>query len=112
MFLKELESWLERGQIVPFLREKRPRKKCTPNIGADIEAVTGILLTYTKLAMATIEYKVAGEFPPELTFSERVAEVRDTKIINLFWLVPASCDFYMEIYNWDGQTVLSAHRLF
>jgi hypothetical protein len=39
--LKELESWLERGQIVPFLREKRPRKKCTPNIGA----ITGILLT-------------------------------------------------------------------
>jgi hypothetical protein len=21
-----------------------------------------------------------------------------------FRLVPASCDFYMEIYNWDGQT--------
>jgi hypothetical protein len=44
MFLKELELWLERGQIVPFLREKRPRKKCTPNIGADIGAITGILL--------------------------------------------------------------------
>jgi hypothetical protein len=45
MFLKQLESWLERGQIVPFLREKRPRKKFTPNIGADISAITGILLT-------------------------------------------------------------------
>jgi hypothetical protein len=43
--LKELESWIERGQNVPFLREKRPRKKCTPNIGADIGAITGILLT-------------------------------------------------------------------
>jgi hypothetical protein len=30
------------------LREKRPRKKCTPNIGADIGAITGILL---KVAM-------------------------------------------------------------
>jgi hypothetical protein len=44
MFLKELESWLERGQNVPFLREICPRKKCTPNIGADIGAITGILL--------------------------------------------------------------------
>jgi hypothetical protein len=42
--LKELESWLERGQNVPFLREICPRKKCTPNIGADIGAITGILL--------------------------------------------------------------------
>jgi hypothetical protein len=38
--LKELESWLKRGQNVPFLREICPRKKCTPNIGA----ITGILL--------------------------------------------------------------------
>jgi hypothetical protein len=45
MFLKELESWLERGKIVPFLREKRPQEKCTPNIGADIGAITGILLS-------------------------------------------------------------------
>jgi hypothetical protein len=43
--LKELESWIERGQNVPFLWEKRPRKKCTTNIGADIGAITGILLT-------------------------------------------------------------------
>jgi hypothetical protein len=42
--LKELESWIERGQNVPFLKEKRPPKKCTPNIGADIGAITGILL--------------------------------------------------------------------
>jgi hypothetical protein len=44
MFLKELESWLERGQNVPFLREICPRKKVTPKIGADIGAITGILL--------------------------------------------------------------------
>jgi hypothetical protein len=44
MFLKELELWLERGQNVPFLREICPRKKCTPNIGANIGAITGILL--------------------------------------------------------------------
>jgi hypothetical protein len=44
MFLKELESWLERGQKVPFLREICPRKKCTPNIGANIGSITGILL--------------------------------------------------------------------
>jgi hypothetical protein len=40
MFLKELESWLERGQNASFLREICPPKKCTPNIGA----ITGILL--------------------------------------------------------------------
>jgi hypothetical protein len=40
--VKELESWIERGQNVPFLREKR-LKKFTPNIGADIGAITGIL---------------------------------------------------------------------
>jgi hypothetical protein len=44
MFLKELESWLERGQNVPFLREICPPKKYTPNIGANIGAITGILL--------------------------------------------------------------------
>jgi hypothetical protein len=43
--LKELESWLEKGQNVPFLREICPPKKSTPNIGADIGAITGILLT-------------------------------------------------------------------
>jgi hypothetical protein len=43
MFLKELESWLERGQNVPFLGEICPRKKCTPHIGADIGAITRIL---------------------------------------------------------------------
>jgi hypothetical protein len=46
MFLKELESWLERGQNVPFLREICPWKKFTPNIGANIGAITGILLKY------------------------------------------------------------------
>jgi hypothetical protein len=46
MFLKELESWLKRGQNIPFLREIYPRKKCTPNIGANIGAITGILLSY------------------------------------------------------------------
>jgi hypothetical protein len=30
--LKELESWLERGQNVPFLREICPRKKVTPKL--------------------------------------------------------------------------------
>jgi hypothetical protein len=44
MFLKELVSWLIRGQNGPFLREICPRKKCTPHIGADIGAITGILL--------------------------------------------------------------------
>jgi hypothetical protein len=49
MFLKKLESWPERGQIVPFLREKSPRKKCTPNIGANIGAITGILLIFSTI---------------------------------------------------------------
>jgi hypothetical protein len=30
------------------LREKRPPKKCPPNIGADIGAITGILLIVAK----------------------------------------------------------------
>jgi hypothetical protein len=51
MFLKELESWLERGQNVPFLRKTCPRKKCTPNIGANIGAITGILLIEAKVAL-------------------------------------------------------------
>jgi hypothetical protein len=50
MFLKELESWLKRGQNVPFLREICPQKKYTPNIGANIGAITGILLKKQVLA--------------------------------------------------------------
>jgi hypothetical protein len=38
MFLKE-------GENVPFLREICPEKKYSPNIGANIGAITGILLT-------------------------------------------------------------------
>jgi hypothetical protein len=34
----------KRGQKVPFLREKRPFKKVTPKVGANIGAITGILL--------------------------------------------------------------------
>jgi hypothetical protein len=44
MFLKELESWLERGQIVQFLREICPRKKCTPKSGRNITAIARKLL--------------------------------------------------------------------
>jgi hypothetical protein len=43
--LKELESWLKRGQKVPFLREICSPDKCTPKIGANIGAITGILLS-------------------------------------------------------------------
>jgi intein/homing endonuclease len=43
--LKELESWLKRGQNVQFLREICPRKKCIPKSGANIGAITGILLS-------------------------------------------------------------------
>jgi hypothetical protein len=42
--LKELESWLKRGQKVPFLREICSPQKCTPKIGANIGAINGILL--------------------------------------------------------------------
>jgi hypothetical protein len=41
--LKDVVSWLKRGQKVPFLREKRPFKKVTPKVGANIGAITGIL---------------------------------------------------------------------
>jgi hypothetical protein len=43
--LKEVVSWLKRGQYVPFLREKQPFKKVTPKAGANIGVITGILLT-------------------------------------------------------------------
>jgi hypothetical protein len=36
----------KRGQNVPFLREKRPFKKMTPKVGANIGALTGILLIF------------------------------------------------------------------
>jgi hypothetical protein len=44
MFLKDVESWLKRGQYVRFFKGDMPPKKCTPNIGANIGAITGILL--------------------------------------------------------------------
>jgi hypothetical protein len=47
MPLKELESWLKRGQNVPFLREICPWKKCIPKSGANIGAITGSLLRDT-----------------------------------------------------------------
>jgi hypothetical protein len=68
--LKELESWIERGQNVPFLRETRPRKKCTPNIGADIGAITGILLsihtqTMTYCIRITDTASIGAVVPPD-----------------------------------------------
>jgi hypothetical protein len=45
--LKDVESWLKRGQKVPFLREICSPKKCTPKIDANIGAITGILLRIT-----------------------------------------------------------------
>jgi hypothetical protein len=47
--LRELESWLKRGQNVPFLREICSPQKCGPKIGANIGAITGILLTALQL---------------------------------------------------------------
>jgi hypothetical protein len=44
MFLKELVSWLIRGQIVPFLREKCPRKKYAPKYNAASGIIAGELL--------------------------------------------------------------------
>jgi hypothetical protein len=44
MFLKDVESWIKRGQYVRFFREICPRKKHKPKIGANIGAITGILL--------------------------------------------------------------------
>jgi hypothetical protein len=46
--LKELESSLIRGQIVPFLREKRPFKKSTPKYNATSGIIAGELLIETK----------------------------------------------------------------
>jgi hypothetical protein len=44
MFLKDVVSWLKRGQRVPFLREKHPFSKVTPKFGTNIGAITGIVL--------------------------------------------------------------------
>jgi hypothetical protein len=57
VYLKEVVLWLKRGQKVPFLREKRPFKKVTPKVGANIGAITGILLidqSYTPLPVSFI----------------------------------------------------------
>jgi hypothetical protein len=71
--MKELESWIERGQNVPFLREKRPRKKCTPNIGANIGAITGILLSRKEehallLSIESIFGRIGWYFGQKLPF--------------------------------------------
>jgi hypothetical protein len=44
MFLKDVESWLKRGQNVPFLREICPRKKVTPKYNAASGIIAGELL--------------------------------------------------------------------
>jgi hypothetical protein len=43
--LKELELSLIRGQIVPFLREKRPFEKSTPKYNAASGIIAGELLS-------------------------------------------------------------------
>jgi hypothetical protein len=43
--LKELVSWLKRGQIVQFFREICPRKKCTPKSGRYMTAIAQKLLS-------------------------------------------------------------------
>jgi hypothetical protein len=42
--LKKVVSWLKRGQIVPFLREKRPFKKLTQKHNAASGIIAGELL--------------------------------------------------------------------
>jgi hypothetical protein len=44
MFLKDVESWLKRGQNVTFLREICPRKKVTPKYNAASGIIAGELL--------------------------------------------------------------------
>jgi hypothetical protein len=53
--LKELESWLIRGQIVPSLREKRPFKKSTPKSNAASGIIAGELLI-----IETNSWKIRG----------------------------------------------------
>jgi hypothetical protein len=53
--LKELESWLKRGQNVPFLREICSPKECIPKIGANIGAITGILLREDPLSPGNLD---------------------------------------------------------
>jgi hypothetical protein len=61
--LKELESWLKRGQYVRFLRDICPPKKCTPNIGANIGAITGILLnTYGHMRRSVEHIQTTWEY--------------------------------------------------
>jgi hypothetical protein len=49
MSLKDVESWLKRGQYVRFFEGDMTPKKYTPKIGANIDTITGILLTAFKL---------------------------------------------------------------
>jgi hypothetical protein len=59
--LKELESWLIRGQIVPFLREKRPFKKSTPKSNATSGIIAGELLNGIKLPVLVLSIGSIGE---------------------------------------------------
>jgi hypothetical protein len=45
MFLKDVESWLKRGQYVRFLRELCPRKNIPPKYNAASGIIAGELLT-------------------------------------------------------------------
>jgi hypothetical protein len=53
--LKELESGLIRGQIVAFLREKRPFKKSTPKSNAASGIIAGELLREDPLSPGILD---------------------------------------------------------
>jgi hypothetical protein len=62
--LKELVSWLKRGQNVPFLREKCPFEKLTPKVGANIGAIIGILLSieeHTNTSLCMQDWRVHAD---------------------------------------------------
>jgi hypothetical protein len=49
--LKDVESWLKRGQYVQFLREICPRKKYTPKYNAATGIIAGeLLIEFSKIS--------------------------------------------------------------
>jgi hypothetical protein len=63
MFLKDVESWLKRGQYVRFLRELCPQKNIPPKYNAASGIIAGELLTKPSKASQFNSQKKRSKIP-------------------------------------------------
>jgi hypothetical protein len=102
MFLKDVESWLKRGQIAPFFREKRPRKKYATKYNAASGIIAGELLTGFRLwrqywrqllgslFLMGVSPSKMGPFAPFLATIQRLLSARAFLSPKCFvWAVPS-----------------------